>query len=358
MPARKPGGKYKGVVSREKGAATIAAELEHKRRLAYQETLKKLAVRRAEEAARPGLQSDEDEAQMIKLQKIAMMFGTGKKATYKKFFQNWKVGIIQIKKDKLLAERQLSWRRSCQYCTKDGKPGHFGARHDAECQCWWKSSLGRDHWGEELNPAAAAADRPVATNLNRMCTCCGVDTGAPAHGCRAFHMLTDTGFERPSDAEDILRKRDLLRQHVKFSSMGSASSPDLLSASSPRSPMNKMTLSAQTNMANLRRRQAVPEYDPTAPFALSDEQAYTEERRSWITSLEDTAGAPTWMRAGRSEASLTLPPISPGSSIYRPLPVPSQTEKGKPLEKVLHWRTGMKTMLDTHMMKMYVVGVQ
>merc|ERR550537_738731 len=79
-------------------------------------------------------------------------------------------------------------------------------------------------------------------------------------------------------------------------SWGSASTPAL---PSPRSPKNMMTLSAHSNMVELRRRgDQVPEYNPTEVFALSQEQARIEERKSWITSLENSAGAVPIRRLG------------------------------------------------------------
>merc|ERR1719235_2224637 len=55
--------------------------------------------------AEQGLQSAEEEAQALKLAKIAQMFGHGKKGTLRKFWKNWKIGVIQLKKDRALEER-------------------------------------------------------------------------------------------------------------------------------------------------------------------------------------------------------------------------------------------------------------
>merc|ERR1712125_223890 len=111
-----------------------------------------------------------------------------------------------------------------------------------------------------------------------------------------------------------------------------------------------MTLSAHSNMVELRRRgDHVPEYDPTEVFALSQEQARIEERKSWITSLENSAGAVPIRRLGTMGGS--------GARIagltWRPPHAPANDGKGKPLEEVMHWRTGQRTMLDNHMMRMY-----
>jgi hypothetical protein len=351
MPARKPGGKYKGKIARAKGEATIAAELEAKRRRAYEENLRRLQDRRAaDQLAKQGLQSAEDEAMELKLQKIAMMFGGGgKKNTYKKFFKNWQVGLIQIKKEKLLNERQNCWKRSCAYCTEDGKPGKFGGVHVADCNCWWKSALGREQWGEELFPHLAKLDRPPLVNANRLCNCCSADTGVPGLGCRAWAQLRDPEFEKPSLADEYLQQTRQAQMEFALAGQRSASSPDL--ASSPKHHA-RMTSSAMDNLARLRGS-AAPEYDPTEPFALSSDQAALEERRTWTDSLNAVAGVPVWRRGGqgRGDFGTVLPPISLGTTS-----VPSLTTKGKPLDQATHWRSGMTTMMDTHMMKMYVVG--
>lgn len=350
MPARKPGGKYKGKVGRAKGEATIAAELEARRRRAYEENLRRLQERRAQELlAEQGLQSEEDQAMDLKLQKLAQMFGSGKKATVKKFFKNWKIGIVHLKREAALRERQTCWRRSCAFCTKDGQAGRFGEAHKHNCHEWWKSSLHREEWGEELHPWAAAADRHFEVNAYRKCSCCNCDTGIPGLGCRSWEQLTEPGFESPFRQEQKeLGRVQFAQDTLGFASGRSASTPSLGFAS----PRHSMTESAYENMHHLRSLHDVPEYDPTMPYVLSPQQEMIEERRRWITNLQKTAGSAE-RRLGVTLGSGSLGALPPLSNMTI---APKLTAKKKPLEQVAHWRTGQKTMLDRHMMKMYVVG--
>jgi hypothetical protein len=117
-----------------------------------------------------------------------------------------------------------------------------------------------------------------------------------------------------------------------------------------------MTESAHENMQYLRsQHDDVPEYDPSMPFVLTREQEILEERRRWIEKLHSTAGS-AQRRLGHgstlaSYGTLALPALTNTTTL-----APKQTAKKKPLEQVAHWRSGQKTMLDRHMMKMYVVG--
>lgn len=356
MP-RKPGGKYKGKIGRAKGEATIAAELEARRRKAYEQNLARLQERRqAELLAEQGLMNDEEEEQAQKLAKIAQMFGQGKKSTYKKFFKNWKIGIIQIRKERIIHERQKGWRRSCAFCDKVPvqlmhRHGDFSLGHEMGCKGWWTNTLGRSEWGQEMHAKAASQDRPDVVNDYRMCTCCGVDTGLTGLGCRSFHGLKECNFMSATELQATKAKH----AHFSFSNLlpagifsgRSASTPSLRAPATPR-----MTLSVEENWA--RVRQFAPdgralEYDPSEAFKLSDDQAYVEERRAWSDDLTAMAGSPTRRRGGQV-GLLALPPLMTTA--------PTLTEKRQPMDQVAHWRTGQKTVLDKHMMKMYVVGTQ
>lgn len=356
MP-RKPGGKYKGKIGRAKGEATIALELEAKRRKAYEANLARLQERRAQDMlAEQGLQSAEEEAQALKLAKIAQMFGHGKKGTLRKFWKNWKIGMIAMRREKAITERKTCWRRSCSFCdvvpaTLAHMHGKFSLPHTLSCKSWWRSNLGRDQVGEELHPLAAARDRPQIVNDYRQCTCCGVDTGATGLGCRCWHQLRDVEFMNPSESAQRLKATRFEQFPTQAMMAGLASSSSAPVLHSPKSA--RMTLSSETNWVALRSNSpagAAPEYDPSELFALSAEQTRMEERRAWSDDLTAMAGSP-WTRKRSGEIGLpSLPPISPT--------VPSLTDRGVGLEEVTHWRTGQKTMLDKHMMKMYVVGVQ
>lgn len=368
MPARKPGGKYKGKVPRTKGEATIAAELEAKRRKAYEANLAKLQERRQQELlAEQGLQSEEEEAQAMKLARIAQMFGTGKKGLLTKFWKNWKIGMIAMRREKAIEERKTCWRRSCDFCDvvpikKSHRHGEFGPAHSTTCKGWWTNTLDREDWGVELHPKEAAADRPDVVNKYRSCTCCGADTGLPGLGCRTYHSLRDVGFLRPSEVEERLAAKDRQAARQRKGSVtfqaalaASASAPTLHLRKSPRSPGLK--LSVQSNWTQVKNESNaqfdVPEYDPSEAYVMSRYQEMQEERRAWSDGLSAMAGSPvTRIRSGQIGFE----------TMYRQASLPSlappMTEKKEPLEEVAHWRTGQKTMFDKHMAKMYVVGVQ
>jgi len=366
MP-RKPGGKYKGKIPRAKGEATIAAELEAKRRKAYEANLAKLQERRQQELlAEQGMQSDEEEAQALKLAKLAQMFGSGKKGMLQKFWKNWKIGIVSMRKEKAIEERKFCWRTSCNFCNVipgkiQHRHGEFGPAAMGTCKNWWSSTFDREHWGNELHPIEAAKDRPDIVNRFRSCTCCGVDTGLPGLGCRSWTMLRDVGFMRPSEVEEKLPRTELGKSknlHVslgKFGMSGSMSTPSLRMSKS-----QGLNLSVDANWTKLKNDsdatyRGVPEYDPTEAFVLSPSQTLQEERRAWSDGLSAMAGSPpTRVRSGQLGQTMLgqtmLPKIGPF--------VPNKTEQGEQLDEVVHWRTGQKTMLDKHMAKMYVVGVQ
>jgi len=359
MP-RKPGGKYKGKVGRAKGEATIAAELEAKRRKAYEANLARLQERRAQDLlAEHGMQSAEEEAQALKMAKIAQMFGSGKKGTLTKFWKNWKIGIVNMRREKAIEERKTCWRRSCDFCEVvpirlAHRHNEFGLPHRHTCKHWWNDSLGRTHLGDEMRPIEAARDRPDVVNDYRQCTCCGADTGQVGLGCRTWHGLRNVGFMSPSD---VKQKTGFKATRFQFPApammaglKGSSSSPALRSWS-PRNPGH--SLSIDENWASLRNSTSsdgVLEYDPTMPFVMSSHQAAEEERRGWSDSLSAMSGSP-WTR--KRSGQLCLPALPPSMPLS-----PKQTDRGELLNEVAHWRTGQKTMLDNHMMKMYVVGVQ
>lgn len=376
MP-RKPGGKYKGKVGRAKGESTIAAELEIKRRKAYEANLRKLQERRNQDLlAAHGMQSAEEEAQAMKMAKIAQMFGSGKKGTLTKFWKNWKIGIIQMKKEKMLDERKTCWRKSCDFCADmdvhtEHRFGEFSGNHMETCKEWWKTTLGLTFEGDFIDPKAAAKDRPDIVNEHRSCGCCGVDTGLPGGGCRCYMRLRDRGFLNPSDADKMnMKKTAHFQGSSPFSTMStmasmasrmmgmssrSASSPSLIS---PTRKQERLTLSAEENWMQLRQsgsQGGALEYDPSAPFALSPKQIEVESRRQWSDELTAMAGSPT-TRKRSGQVGITN--FSPIKTLPPEKVIPNRDEEGHKLQSVAHWRTGQKTMLNSHMMRMYVVGVQ
>jgi len=362
MP-RKPGGKYKGKIGRSKGEATIAAELEAKRRKAYEANLARLQQRRQQELlAEAGLQSAEEEAQALKLAKIAQMFGHGKAGTLRKFWKNWQIGIIAMRKEKALDERKTCWRRSCGFCAslpvkEVNRHGLHNHAHTCSCKAWWKTNLGREDWGEELDPVAAASVRPDIVNEYRMCQCCGADTGMTCLGCRCWHGLLDAEFVCPSEALKMSQATRPVESYMQ--SMGVAALKASASSPALRSPRTQiLKKSEMNNWARLRESMAQhgrpPEYDPSEPFHLSPEQAEIEARRAWSRELATMAGSPTNKRRAAAAGDVRLPMLSASAASL----APQTSERGEPLQQVTHWRTGQKTMLDKHLMKMYVVGVQ
>jgi len=397
MP-RKPGGKYKGKVGRAKGEATIAAELEAKRRKAMEANLAKLQERRQQDLlAKHGMQSAEEEALAQKMARIAQLFGQGKKGTLKKFWNNWLIGVVAMKRGKALDERQTCWRRSCDFCApvpafEPNLHGKFAGPHCHSCKSWWTGALGRTNWGPEMHPAAAAKDRPQVVNDNRACLCCGTDTGQPGMGCRCWHGLRETGFMDPSEQQKMRATTAFASASPSIrgvmSEMARSSSAPGMQRQKPTS--QRLNLSVEDNWSTLRSSNAqgdVREYDPSEPFALTKKQSVEEQRRVWSDDLSAMAGSPmsrkrsgtvglpasspwntfsgsgdgrqgtvglassnTWNLSGTGFPM--LPPITPQSA------VPLKTAQGKPLQEVTHWRTGQKTMLDRHLMKMFVVGVQ
>eukprot|EP00927_Polykrikos_kofoidii_P008303 TRINITY_DN13443_c0_g1_i1.p1 TRINITY_DN13443_c0_g1~~TRINITY_DN13443_c0_g1_i1.p1 ORF type:complete len:314 (+),score=47.71 TRINITY_DN13443_c0_g1_i1:193-1134(+) len=120
MP-RRPGGKYKGAVTREKGEETLAAEAIER---AARDRAK--AIQRAQELRRGGLagghafastKADEEEARKQRI----LNYLIGGKKTAGKYFKLWIVGVRNLAKEKALIHREASWRRSCG--CKDRKCG-------------------------------------------------------------------------------------------------------------------------------------------------------------------------------------------------------------------------------------------
>lgn len=389
MP-RKPGGKYKGKVGRAKGEATIAAELEAKRRKAYENNLAKLQERRNQDLlAAHGMQSAEEDALQMKMARIAQLFGQGKKGLLTKFWKNWKIGLIQTKKEKALDERKTCWRRSCDFCADMDvhtahRYGEFGNNHMTTCKEWWKSTLGQSHLGDFIDPKAAESDRPHVVNDFRSCGCCGVDTGLPGAGCRCYMRLRDRGFRNPSDVDKENEKK-AMNKSTRFKDSGPSSAMSTMSTmasrmmgtggmstrsvsspsfGTPRTPKKStMTLSVTDNWNQLRYSgseggMSVPVYDPSEAFALTPKQIAEEDRRKWSDELSAMAGSPS---SRKRSGHVGLPAIKTVFSPIKTLPppkVPQRDSRGHTMQEAAHWRTGQKTMLDAHMMRMYVIGVQ
>merc|ERR1719343_1823934 len=112
MP-RRPGGKYKGQVGRQKGEDTLAAEAEDKARKAREEAVKRAQELKARAlTAGHGLKSSKEEEEEAKKQRILNLLVGGKKSI-KKMWHNWKVGVRQVQKELALHVRESSWRAAC-----------------------------------------------------------------------------------------------------------------------------------------------------------------------------------------------------------------------------------------------------
>lgn len=113
MPPRRPGGKYKGMIARAKGEATLAAEAAEKARKSQEELMKRMHEKRQREIMAGHGLSSKDEENEAKMQRVLNMFMGGKKGNAKKFFRCWTIGVMMVKKDRLVSTRARAWRRSC-----------------------------------------------------------------------------------------------------------------------------------------------------------------------------------------------------------------------------------------------------
>jgi len=416
MP-RKPGGKYKGKCGREKGPASIALDLENKRRAAYEKNLKSLQEQRNKMVLQEcGMMSAEEEERQRKMDKIAQMFGSGKKGTLTKFWKNWRIGITESKKTRALDERKTCWKQSCNFCSDmevhlKTRAGDFAPQHCRKCTMFWDTTFGHEDDTVERDPAAAARDRPAIVNELRACACCGADVGLPVAGCRCYLMVKDAGFMSPSehspdastaafaktvgtpaaknqgsptDQKSMLGSTmstmapSALGSTMLGSTLGttlgsmasrmfgmskSASGP--LFPGSPHSPALKKlkTLSADENWVKLRNSSsqgALLEYDPSIPFMLTPQQKFEESRRVWSDELTNMAGSPgNRQRSGTiglPKDALPALSVKERKKMLRQTALPVYDTDGFVFEEVAHWRTGQKALLNSHLMTCMVVG--
>jgi len=114
MPPRRPGGKYKGMISREKSEAHYAAEFEKAQKKQMQKYLRTLAEgknRVVEEVAREQADSADNE---LRLKIITMLFGTRK--LLKSTFTAWTQGMWIMRRESNMKLRDKAWRASCIVC--------------------------------------------------------------------------------------------------------------------------------------------------------------------------------------------------------------------------------------------------
>jgi len=120
MPPRRPGGKYKGKIPRNKGEATLQAEAEARARQDQENYIKfKQEQHQRRLLAGSGMQharrSEEDERK----QRILNVLMGGRKNNTKKFFHSWVTGVDKVLDEKTMKAREDAWRSSCGHVYHD-----------------------------------------------------------------------------------------------------------------------------------------------------------------------------------------------------------------------------------------------
>lgn len=115
MPVRRPGGKYRGLIARNKSDADLAKEARERLRRATEAAIRrgKARSRRQEEGQgshSKSLQRAQDEMESEKQQRILNMLMGGKRGNLKKFFMAWITGMELLKKEDVIHEREVAWQ--------------------------------------------------------------------------------------------------------------------------------------------------------------------------------------------------------------------------------------------------------
>lgn len=118
MPVRRPGGKYRGLIARNKSDADLAKEARERLRRATEAAIRrgKARSRRQEEGQgshSKSLQRAQDEMESEKQQRILTMLMGGKRGNLKKFFMAWITGMELLKKEDVIHEREVAWQATC-----------------------------------------------------------------------------------------------------------------------------------------------------------------------------------------------------------------------------------------------------
>jgi len=122
MPPRRPAGKYRGLISRSKGEATLQAEAEAKARREQEIYIKlKQEQHQRRLLAASGMKHAQRSEEDDRKQRVLGMLMGGRKNNMKKFFHGWVVGKEKVILEKNLKNRDESWRRSCGH-VHSGKP--------------------------------------------------------------------------------------------------------------------------------------------------------------------------------------------------------------------------------------------
>mmetsp|Transcript_36388 Transcript_36388/g.67755 ORF Transcript_36388/g.67755 Transcript_36388/m.67755 type:complete len:290 (-) Transcript_36388:117-986(-) len=166
MPVRRPGGKYRGLIARNKSDADLAKEARDRLRRATEAAIRRGQARRKKDAlAGTKLQKKEEETEATRQQRILNMLMGGKKGNIRKFFSAWLTGVqIQVK-ESLIEERELAWQRTCVKdehgkCRADERitGTHFEMPIEALARTGaWTSGLGSGALPRKLADSLAAA---------------------------------------------------------------------------------------------------------------------------------------------------------------------------------------------------------
>jgi len=114
MPMR-AGGKYKDLIKRAKGDATVAAEAMARAKKIQEEYVKlTLQKRQRELLAGAALRASQEQLELERKQRVLTMLLGGRKGDAKKFFKAWCKGTEIVKNEKMNEKRDRSWRRSCR----------------------------------------------------------------------------------------------------------------------------------------------------------------------------------------------------------------------------------------------------
>ncbi|CAE7940701.1 bPT2, partial [Symbiodinium necroappetens] len=114
MPPRRPGGKYKGLVTRNKSDAALAKEASERAKKQQEEMVKRAAMRKQKELMdRNGLGTELVDPEEEKRQRILNLMMGGRKGDIIKFFQAWRKGATQQRKETKIREREIGWRANC-----------------------------------------------------------------------------------------------------------------------------------------------------------------------------------------------------------------------------------------------------
>mmetsp|Transcript_55152 Transcript_55152/g.129499 ORF Transcript_55152/g.129499 Transcript_55152/m.129499 type:complete len:294 (+) Transcript_55152:69-950(+) len=129
MPVRRPGGKYRGLIARNKSDAEIAKEARDRLRRATEAAIRRGAARKKKDPlAGTKLKKKEEDSEATRQQRILNMLIGGKKGNLKKFFLAWLTGVQIQMKESLIEERELAWQRTCV------KDAHGKCHADARIQ--------------------------------------------------------------------------------------------------------------------------------------------------------------------------------------------------------------------------------